>query len=189
MTGIEVAILVATIAASTAASVSAAQQANKAAMRSARAANANAKRRYEHIQKAKEQKTKQTMTARDVEALKLRNKAAKVAGRVKVAQAEGGMSTVGDGSGAQILNQVGADEKFAGDLLSQNTGNMLARINSEYGAANIETQGSVEAQLAAAQGQMGSVFLSGLTGALGGVSTGLSINQAGQSAWYEGFST
>lgn len=187
MTGIEVAILVTTIAASTAATVHQAQQANKAAMRSAQAANANAARRYRHIQMAKDQKTKQSMAARDVEAMKIRNKAAKVAGRVKVAQAEGGFTTSGEGSGAMILDQVGRDEAFNQDMLSQNTGNMLARINSEYGAANIETQGSVEAQLAAAQAQMSSVFLAGLSGAIGGTGTGLGMVSAGRGAGMSGF--
>lgn len=176
MTGIEVALIVGAMSA--AMSVHQAQQQNKAAKMSMNSATANAKRRYEHLQTAKKQKTDSAMAARDVEALKMRNKAARVAGRVKVAQAEGGMSTF-SGSGEGMMAQVERDEAFNQDLLSQNTGNMLDRISSDFNAGNIETQGTYESQIATAMSQTQSPFLSGLSGAISGVGTGLSMHGAG----------
>lgn len=176
MTGIEVAIVMGAMSA--AMSVQQARQQNKAAKMSMQSATESAKRRYAHLDKIRKDKQSMTMSARDVEALKQRSKAARVAGKVKVAQAEGGFSTVGRGSGEALMTQVATDEAFNQDLLSQNVGNQLERINSEYAAGNIETQGTYESQIASAMAQTQSQFLSGLSGAIGGVGTGLSMRSA-----------
>ena len=159
-------------------SVMAAKQANKHAERSMRSATENAKRRYAHLNKIKKSKTKMAHAARDVQALKMRSKAARAAGKVKVAQAEGGMSTVGGGSGEALMTQVGIDEQFNQQMISTNTGNVLERISSEYDAGNIETQGTYEAQIAQAMSQTQDPFLAGLTGGVQGLGTGLQIKNA-----------
>jgi hypothetical protein len=176
MTGIEVAMIV-MIVASAAMSVHQANEQNQAAKRSMKVASDNASRRREYMRKRKDAAQKGAVRSRDIESIKLRNQAARVAGTVKVAQAEGSLST-GSGSGAAMIGQLNRDKTEKAELLADNTGGMLSKINSDFEAGMVETQGTYEAQFAAAQGQMSSPFLAGLQGGISGAGTALSLGSA-----------
>ena len=117
---------------------------------------------------------KQTMERRDMEALKQSRIAAQARGRVKAAQAAGGLST-GSGVGARQIHQINQQAGFGQTMLSRNEAQMLDRVHSDYAARRIENVASLEAQLNAAMQQQTNETFAMISGGLSGLGSGLSI--------------
>lgn len=128
-----------------------ASQANKGARRAARAAG-----------DAGQVEADQTSRAAALERYKRRREAEMVRGRIRTLS-----STAGTGVGGSItatLRQADLDAATESAVIAENERAGLDRISSELTATEI-----------ALGNQTRSVFLSGLTGALSGISTGLSL--------------
>lgn len=116
----------------------------------------------------------QTMERQDMEALKQSRLAAQARGRVKAAQAAGGLST-GSGTGARQIDQVNQQAGFGQQMIASNERQMLASAQSDYAARRIENVSSLEAQLNAAMQQQTNETFAAISGGLSGLGSGLSI--------------
>lgn len=182
MTGIETGMLIAaiSISAATAASSAAmamqqAKQQNMLAHHNAKMARQQQKTRQDMLTKKRDSAVKTTMRARDVTALKERRALAKAMGKVKVAQASGGLST-GGGSGMKMLSSIQSTGAANADMLSANTQEQFKNINSQFEAGNIQSYQTFEQQLMNAHAMKQSEFLSGLGGGIQGFGTGVGIS-------------
>ena len=182
MTGIETGLLIAaiSISAATAASSAAmamqqAKQANMMAHHNAKLARQQQSTRQTMLTKKRDSAIKTTMRARDVTALKERRNLAKAMGKVKVAQASGGLST-GGGTGMKMLASVQSTAAGNADLLSMNTQEQFKNINSQFEAGNIQSYQTFEQQLMNAHAMKQNSFLSGLSGGIQGLGTGIQMS-------------
>ena len=115
------------------------------------------------------------MRARDVTALKERRTLARAMGKVKVAQASGGLST-GGGSGMRMLSSIQSTGAANADLLSMNTQETFKNINSQFEGGNIQSYQTFEQQLMNAHAMKQNSFLSGLSGGIQGLGTGIQMS-------------
>ncbi len=88
-----------------------------------------------------------------------------IRGRIRVANAESGFGTGGGTFGA-LMQQADFDEAFNLQILDNNLSNNLAAVKT-----------GADANLASLESKTQNVLLQGITGAIGGASTGLSLGQ------------
>ena len=182
MTGIETGVLIASLAisASTAAASAAmamqqAKQQNMLAHHNAKLARQQQKTRQDQLTKKRDAAIKTTMRARDVTALKERRDLARAMGKVKVSQAQGGLST-GGGSGLKMLSSLQQTAGSNADMLSKNTSEQFKNINSQFEAGGIQSYQTFEQQLMNAHAMKQSTFLAGLGGGIQGLGTGIGMS-------------
>jgi len=128
----------------------------------------------------------QTMERRDMEALKQSRFAAQARGRVKAAQAAGGLST-GSGIGARQIHQVNQQASFGQEMLSRNEAQMLEQVQSDYSARRIENVASFQAQINQAMQQQTNETFAMISGGLSGIGSGMAIAGGGKDmGWWGG---
>tara|TARA_R100000458_G_scaffold25185_2_gene22698 strand:- start:3138 stop:3716 length:579 start_codon:yes stop_codon:yes gene_type:complete len=171
-------IISATTAVTTYASMEAAQRQNEAIMEAMAKNQEMFAAKEEQLTERRDMLAEQTMEYSDIEALKQAKIRAIARGKIKVAQAEGGLSTGGSGVGVSLLNFADAESNFAQEVLALNTQTALEKIDAdkEYGA--LQNLATYETQISNAMMQQRSPFLAGLTGAMQGVGTGLSMTSS-----------
>lgn len=176
-------ITAATTAVSMYANMEAAKRQNEAIARSMAMNQRMAEKKEKQLQETRDVLTDQTLEYGDIEALKQEKARAMARGKIKVAQAEGGLSTGGAGVGVSLLNFADAESNFAQEVLSMNTGAAVDKIEMDYQYGHLQNLASYESQISNAMMQARSPFLAGLTGAMSGMGTGLSmtgsLNQMG----------
>jgi hypothetical protein len=160
-------------------SMMAAKQQNKAVARSMYTNKKYAEMRRESIIERRGIMQKQTLAARDAETLKTMRRASEVRGKIRVAQAAGGLST-GSGSGARIVKQADIDEAQNLGILNTNTANRMQMMNLDYKNMNLENMANYENNINQALSQGQNTMLAGLTGGISGLSTGLGIQRSVQ---------
>ena len=116
----------------------------------------------------------QTMRKRDVEALKSSKTAAEARGRVRVAQAAGGLSAA-SGSGLAMMEQVNFQSGYQQGILSKSAENMAAKFQSDYVAHDIQSSSLLESQMNQAFASMQNEFLATLTGGVRGLQSDLMV--------------
>ena len=168
-------IISATTAVSTYANMEAAKRQNEAIANSMRLNAAMADKKQEQLAERRDVLTTQTMEYADIEALKQEKQRAIARGKIKVAQAEGGLSTGGAGIGVSMLSFADAESNFAQEILALNTKSAVEKIDMDYQYGQLQNLASYEAQISNAMMQSRSPFLAGLTGAMSGIGTGLSM--------------
>jgi len=158
-------------------SVMGASQQNKAVKRSMMTNKKYAEMRRDSIIERRGVMQKQTLAARDAESLKTMRRASEVRGRIRVAQASGGLST-GSGSGERVLTQADIDEAQNLSIINENTANKMTMMNINYKNLNTENMAGYEQNINAALAQGQNEMLAGLSGGMSGLSTGLSMTRA-----------
>ena len=140
------------------------------------AANARmAAAKNKQIIERKEVVQAQTKEYADVESLKIEKQRAIARGKIRVSQAEGGLSTGGSGSGKSLLNFADSESSFSHEILALNTASALDNISQDAAHGILGNVASYEAQIHQAMLQTQSPFLAGLSGGIQGAATGLSM--------------
>jgi len=171
-------ITAATTAVSTYANMEAAKRQNEAIAKSMAMNQKMAEKKQEQLTERRDVLTTQTMEYSDVEALKLEKQRAVARGKIKTAQAEGGLSTGGEGVGVDILNFADAESNFSQEVLALNTSTAVDKIDMDYQYGKLQNLASYESQISNAMMQSRSEFLAGLTGAMSGIGTGISMTSS-----------
>jgi hypothetical protein len=182
MTGAEIPLIIAMMAASTAISVSQAQSTNRRIQNqlNANAANQNLKNKSNFARTVL--LTKQTGGAAALEGFKQERQAQQVRGRVQAAAAAAGLSTAG-GSFARILQQTFYEEGLNKQIAGQQMEWSMEKIRSDYIAGSIDSNAAYENMVHTALSRAQNPFLSGLSGAIQGASTGLSMAYSAGQIW------
>ena len=157
-------------------SMMAAKQQNAAVKRSMYTTKKYAEMRRDSIIERRGIMQKQTLASRDAETLKTMRRASEVRGKIRVAQASGGLST-GSGSAARMVKQADIDEASNLGILNTNTANRMQMMNIDYKNMNLENMAGYEQNINQALAQGQNEMLAGLSGGASGLSTGLGIQR------------
>lgn len=174
MTGLEIPAMLAISAAGAAASAYGAVQMNqriKAGIAMQQQANVQ---RQEQLVSQRALIENQVTTRAAAEMRMKEMQAAMAKGRVRAGAAMSGLST-GSGVGQQLMSQLSFDEFFAKNAIDVGRYEAIRRANLDYQQQSLASSQAYQTQAMNYSMQQQNPFLSGITGGLTGMGTGLSI--------------
>jgi hypothetical protein len=151
-------------------SVMAAQQKNKAIEQSMATNRKYAMERRGALIDRRGVLQRQTLAARDAETLKTMRQAQQLRGSIRNSGAASGIAVEN-----RLVAQADIDEAQNLGILNTNTSNRLMSADIDYKSANLENMASYSNNINAALSQGQNALLAGITGGIGGLSSGVGI--------------
>jgi hypothetical protein len=174
MTGAEIPAIIAITAASAAASTASAVMMNQRIKQGIAMQAAANQDRQKQLTSQRNLIESQITDRAAAESRMKEREASAARGRLRAGAAMAGLST-GSGVGEQMMNQLFFDESFAKDMIERGRYESIRRANLDYQQQQLSSTQAYQSQAMNYSMQAQNPFLSGVTGGLQGLGTGLSI--------------